>query len=109
MAGYQDLRELERGVIAGARKMGHSISAMKFGFSLMAISLVYREYWESNFNTGPSTSVTVRTMQRKIIDMGFWSRSPTGVPLLTARHKALRLAWARQHRHWTVDNWKCIA
>lgn len=26
MAGYQDLSDLERGVIVGAREMGHSIS-----------------------------------------------------------------------------------
>ncbi|GFW22227.1 uncharacterized protein TNCV_1429811 [Trichonephila clavipes] len=30
------------------------------------------------------------------------------VPLLTARNKALRLAWARQHRHWTVDDRKHV-
>ncbi|GFX79039.1 transposable element Tcb2 transposase [Trichonephila clavipes] len=41
--------------------------------------------------------------------MGFRSRRPTRVPLLTVRHKALRLAWARQHRYWTVDGWKRVA
>ncbi|GBL84120.1 hypothetical protein AVEN_118539-1 [Araneus ventricosus] len=46
MAGYQDLNDFERGVIIGAREMGHSISevAMKFGFSRTTISRVYREY-----------------------------------------------------------------
>ncbi|GBO06237.1 hypothetical protein AVEN_27666-1 [Araneus ventricosus] len=45
MAGYQDLSEFERGVIVGAREMGHSISevAMEFGFSRTTISRVYRE------------------------------------------------------------------
>ena len=40
MAGYRDLSEFERGVIVGAREMGHSISevAMKFGFSRTTIS-----------------------------------------------------------------------
>ncbi|GBM78959.1 hypothetical protein AVEN_47695-1 [Araneus ventricosus] len=49
MAGYQDLSEFERGVIVGAREMGHSISeiAMKFGFSRTTTSRVYREYRES--------------------------------------------------------------
>ncbi|GBN37294.1 hypothetical protein AVEN_226899-1 [Araneus ventricosus] len=37
------------------------------------------------------------------------SRRPTCVPLLTARHKALLLSWARQHYHWTVDDWKHVA
>ncbi|GFU60114.1 HTH_Tnp_Tc3_2 domain-containing protein [Trichonephila clavipes] len=47
--------------------------------------------------------------QRNIIDMGFRSRKSTRVLLLTARHKALRLALSRQHQHWTVDDWKHIA
>ncbi|GFX41405.1 HTH_Tnp_Tc3_2 domain-containing protein [Trichonephila clavipes] len=105
--------------------LGMRKEAMKFGFSRMTISRVYREYRESgkttnlryfcgrkktmqeryqrrltriikrdrratlpqiaaDFNIGPSTSVTVRTIQRNIIDMGFRSRRPTRVPLLTA-------------------------
>ncbi|XP_071044130.1 uncharacterized protein [Parasteatoda tepidariorum] len=36
----------------------------------------------ADFNAGPSTSVSVRTIQRDIIDMGFWSQRPTCVPLL---------------------------
>ncbi|GBN87772.1 hypothetical protein AVEN_261364-1 [Araneus ventricosus] len=46
MACFQDLSAFERGVIVGAREMRHSISeaAMKFGFSPMTISRVYREY-----------------------------------------------------------------
>ncbi|GBM76744.1 hypothetical protein AVEN_86319-1 [Araneus ventricosus] len=129
MAGYQDLSEFERGVIFGARGMGHSISEVewKFGFSRTTISRVYREYREpretsnlrhrcgrkkimqerdqrrltriikrdrratfpeiaADFSAGPSTSISVRTFQRNIIDMGFRSRKPTRVPLMTARH-----------------------
>ena len=26
----------------------------------------------------------------------------------TARHKALRLTWTRQHQHWTVNDWKHV-
>ncbi|GFS50566.1 HTH_Tnp_Tc3_2 domain-containing protein [Trichonephila clavipes] len=61
------------------------------------------------YNAGPSTIVTVQTIQRNIMDIGFRSRRPTRVPLLTAPHKALRLTWAHQHRHWTVDDWKHVA
>ncbi|GFY14820.1 transposable element Tcb2 transposase [Trichonephila clavipes] len=40
-AGYQDLREFERGVIVSAREMGHSISeeAMKFWFSCTTMNI----------------------------------------------------------------------
>ncbi|GFW67865.1 HTH_Tnp_Tc3_2 domain-containing protein [Trichonephila clavipes] len=63
----------------------------------------------AEFNVWASTNVTVRTIQQNIIHMDFQSRRPTRVPLLTARYKALRLTWARQHRHWTADDWKHVA
>ncbi|GBM89978.1 hypothetical protein AVEN_41357-1 [Araneus ventricosus] len=42
----------------------------------------------ADFNAGPSTSVSVRTIQRNIVDMGLRSRRPTPVPLMTARYYA---------------------
>ncbi|GBN22239.1 hypothetical protein AVEN_119515-1 [Araneus ventricosus] len=42
----------------------------------------------ADFNAGPSTSVSVRTIQRNIIDMGFRSRRPTRVLLMTTRYSA---------------------
>ncbi|GFV90751.1 HTH_Tnp_Tc3_1 domain-containing protein [Trichonephila clavipes] len=63
----------------------------------------------ADFNDGPTTSVTMRTIQRNIIDMGFRSRRLTCVLSMTTRHKALRLAGAHQHRHSTVDDWKHVA
>ncbi|GBO05869.1 hypothetical protein AVEN_46781-1 [Araneus ventricosus] len=40
--------------------------------------------------------------------MGSQSRRHARVLLLTALHKALLLSWARQHYHWTVDDWKHV-
>ncbi|GFW20199.1 uncharacterized protein TNCV_1855231 [Trichonephila clavipes] len=64
MASYQDLSEFERGVIVGAREMGHSIFevAMKFGFSRATISRVYREYRES----GKTSNLRHRCGQKNI-------------------------------------------
>ncbi|GBL75784.1 hypothetical protein AVEN_145075-1 [Araneus ventricosus] len=42
----------------------------------------------ADFNDGASTSVSVRTVQWTVINMGSQSRRPTHVPLLTAQHKA---------------------
>ncbi|GBN23549.1 hypothetical protein AVEN_237344-1 [Araneus ventricosus] len=91
MAG-QYLSDFQCGVIDGAREIGHSKFevAMEFGFSLTTISRVYREYRVSaDFNDGASTSVSVRIVQRTVINMGF---RPTRVPLLPARQKPLSLA-----------------
>ncbi|GBL80854.1 hypothetical protein AVEN_26277-1 [Araneus ventricosus] len=63
----------------------------------------------ADFNDGTSASVSVRTVRRTVINMGSQSRRPIRVPLLTARHKALLLSGARQHYHWTVDDWKQVA
>ncbi|GBN09315.1 hypothetical protein AVEN_9152-1 [Araneus ventricosus] len=41
--------------------------------------------------------------------MGLCSRRPTRVPLLIKRHRQLRLQWARDHRDWTMDEWKRVA
>ncbi|GBN16225.1 hypothetical protein AVEN_212582-1 [Araneus ventricosus] len=41
--------------------------------------------------------------------MGLCSRRPTHVPLLTKRHRQIRLQWAREHRDWTMYEWKRVA
>ncbi|GBN92610.1 Transposable element Tc1 transposase [Araneus ventricosus] len=46
---------------------------------------------------------------RNTLDMGLRSRRPTRVPLLTKRHRQLRLQWAREHRDWIMDEWKRVA
>ncbi|GBM59333.1 hypothetical protein AVEN_207089-1 [Araneus ventricosus] len=56
------------------------------------------------YNAGPSASVSEHTVQRTLLDMGLCSRHPTRVPLLTKRHRQLRLQWAREHRDWTMDS-----
>ncbi|GBN93108.1 hypothetical protein AVEN_105719-1 [Araneus ventricosus] len=51
-------------------------------------------YQDLNFNAGALRNVSVRTVERTIIDMGFRNRCPTRLPLLIVWHTALRLAWA---------------
>ncbi|GBL76575.1 hypothetical protein AVEN_274111-1 [Araneus ventricosus] len=41
--------------------------------------------------------------------MGLCSRRSTPVPLLTKRHRQLRLQWAGEHRDWTMDECKRVA
>ncbi|GBL77197.1 Transposable element Tc1 transposase [Araneus ventricosus] len=47
----------------------------------------------AQYNAGPSASVSEYTVQRTLLDMGLCSRRPTRVPLLTKRHRQLRLQW----------------
>ncbi|GBO01652.1 hypothetical protein AVEN_30550-1 [Araneus ventricosus] len=63
----------------------------------------------SQYNSGPNASVSEHTVQRTLLDMGLCSRRITRVPLLTKRRRQLRLQWAREHREWTMDEWKRVA
>ncbi|GBO01227.1 Transposable element Tc1 transposase [Araneus ventricosus] len=63
----------------------------------------------AQYNAGPSASVSEHTVQRTLLDMGLCSRRPTCVSLLTKRHHQPRLQWAREHRDWTIDEWKRVA
>ncbi|GFX36382.1 transposable element Tc1 transposase [Trichonephila clavipes] len=40
--------------------------------------------------------------------MGFGRRRSKRVPLLNARHRVARLAWARVNRDWSVEDWKRV-
>ncbi|GFU57564.1 uncharacterized protein TNCV_3637251 [Trichonephila clavipes] len=65
MTGYKDLSEFERGVIIGAREMGHSISevAMKFEYLRKTISRVYCEYRKS----GKTSNLRRRCGRKRIM------------------------------------------
>ncbi|GBO02641.1 hypothetical protein AVEN_202664-1 [Araneus ventricosus] len=47
----------------------------------------------TDFNDGACTSVSLRTVQRTVINMASQRQRPTRVPLLPALHKALLLSW----------------
>ncbi|GBM73492.1 hypothetical protein AVEN_6813-1 [Araneus ventricosus] len=63
----------------------------------------------AQYNAGPSASVSEHTVQWTLLDMALCSRRPTRVSLLTKRHRQLRLQWVREHRDWTMDEWKSVA
>ncbi|GFX08928.1 transposase domain containing protein [Trichonephila clavipes] len=55
----------------------------------------------AQYNAGPSTIVSEHTVQRTLLDTGLRSKRLTRVPLLTKRHRRLRLA--REHCDWSMD------
>ncbi|GFX12152.1 transposable element Tcb2 transposase [Trichonephila clavipes] len=59
--------------------------------------------------TVPSRTFSKRSVKRSLHRMGFVSHRPKRVPLLNARHRTTRLAWAREPRDWSVEDWKRVA
>uniref|UniRef100_A0AAZ3SMV0 Transposase Tc1-like domain-containing protein n=1 Tax=Oncorhynchus tshawytscha TaxID=74940 RepID=A0AAZ3SMV0_ONCTS len=63
----------------------------------------------AQYNSGVQNSISERTTCRSVSRKGYCSRRPHQVPLLSAKNKKKRLHWARNHQHWTIEEWKNVA
>ncbi|GFT89743.1 HTH_Tnp_Tc3_2 domain-containing protein [Trichonephila clavipes] len=58
----------------------------------------------TQLNDGVSRTVSKRTVRHSLHRIGFGSRRPTRVQFFNAHYRAARLAWAREHRGWSVED-----
>ncbi len=58
-------------------------------------------------NQGMQNTISERTTRRSLKQMGYSSRRPHRVPLMSAKNRKLRLQFAQAHQDWTID-WKKI-
>ncbi|KAJ8896536.1 hypothetical protein PR048_001880 [Dryococelus australis] len=63
---------------------------------------------QSHFMTVPGGDVYLANLCNAH-SMGYGSRRPTRVLVLTAQHRAQRLTWVREITHWILENWKHVA
>ena len=49
------------------------------------------------------------TTRRTLKKMGYSSRRPHRVPLLSANNRKLRPQFAQAHQNWTIEDWKNVA
>ena len=53
--------------------------------------------------------MSVRTIRRQLLTVGYWSRRPARCPRLTLEHRRRRREWGRRHRVWDFRQWRlCI-
>ncbi len=58
---------------------------------------------------GMQNTISERTTRRTLKQMGYSSRRPHRVPLLSAKNRKRRLQFAQAHQNWTIENWKNVA
>ena len=54
-------------------------------------------------------NVSEQTLHRRLKEAGIQKWKAVKRALLTSKHAANRLKWAKDHRHWTVEDWRKVA
>ncbi|GFX66010.1 HTH_Tnp_Tc3_2 domain-containing protein [Trichonephila clavipes] len=59
-------------------------------------------------SSATGTTVSRKTVYRRLGHIGLYARRPVRCVPLTATHCRLRLTWSREHALWTPQQWSCI-
>ncbi|GFW59399.1 transposable element Tcb1 transposase [Trichonephila clavipes] len=59
-------------------------------------------------SSATGTTVSRRTVHRRLGHIGLYARRPVACIPLTATHCRLRLTWSIEHALWTPQQWSCV-
>uniref|UniRef100_A0A9J7ZFD6 Transposase Tc1-like domain-containing protein n=1 Tax=Cyprinus carpio carpio TaxID=630221 RepID=A0A9J7ZFD6_CYPCA len=63
----------------------------------------------TRYNKGMQNTISERTTHRTLKQMGYSSRRPHWVSLLSAKNRKRRLQFTQFHQNWTIEDWKNVA
>ncbi len=63
----------------------------------------------TRYNQSMQNTISERTTRRTLKQMGYSSRRPHRVPLLSAKNRKRRLQFTQAHQDWTIEDWKNVA
>ncbi len=63
----------------------------------------------TRYNQDMQNTISERTTHRTLKLMGYSSRRPHRVPLLSAKNRKRRIQFTQAHQNWTIDDWKNVA
>ncbi len=63
----------------------------------------------TRYNQGMQNTISERTTCQTLKQMGYSSRRPYRVLLLSAKNRKRRLQFAQAHQNWTIEDWKNVA
>ncbi len=61
------------------------------------------------YNQNMENTISECKTRRTLKHMGYSSRRPHWVPLLSAKNRKQRLQFAQAHQNWTIEDWKNVA
>ncbi len=62
----------------------------------------------TRYNQGIQNTISEHTTHRTLKQMGYSSRRPHWVPLLSAKNRKRRLQFAQVHQNWTIEDRKTL-
>ncbi len=63
----------------------------------------------TRYNQCMQNTIFERTTRRTLKQMGYSSRRPHRVSLLSAKNRKRRLQFAQSHQNWIIEDWKNVA
>ncbi len=63
----------------------------------------------TRYNQGMQNTISERTTHRTLKQMGYSSRRPHRVPLLSEKNRTRRIQFTQVHQNWTIEDWKNVA
>ncbi len=63
----------------------------------------------TRYNQGIQNTISEHTTRRTLKQMGYSSRRPHRVPLLSDKNKKRRIQLPQTHQNWTIEDWKNVA
>ncbi len=63
----------------------------------------------TRYNQAMLNTISERTTLRTLKQMGYSSRRPHQVPLLSAKNRKRRLQFTQTHQNWTKEDWNNVA
>ncbi len=63
----------------------------------------------TRYNQGMQNTISECTICRTLKQIGYSSRRPQWVPLLSAKNRKRRIQFTQAHQNWTIEDWKNVA
>ncbi len=63
----------------------------------------------TRYHQGMQNTISECTTRRTLKQMGYSSRRPHWVPLMSANNRKRRLQFTQAHQSWTIEDWKNVA